>query len=124
MALMDSKTIVRSLLIGNSTLTALVPAARIQMAWPNSTQVFPCVVYREVVNSQGDEDYHDNVARSATVSIQIDIFTLPNVNPFPIAAAIDNIMNLNLWNRDGSEDLIEDDGKVHRVVKYSTRLYN
>lgn len=122
--MVDTKTAFRNVLIGDSAITTLVPATRITMSWPVATSVFPLIVYREIDNRTESSDYFDNLPFSERSTMSVDIFTAPNTDPYSIAAAVDSALNLAYWNRDGSEDLIESDGKMHKVLRYSKRIKN
>lgn len=119
----DIKTIVRTLLIADSTLTALVPATRIQQSWPTVNQVFPCIVYSESNNFVDDEDYADNVPFSENSELEFHIFQQSNIDPYAIYSELDRIMVVNGWSRSSSQDQFESDTLLnHRLVRYEKRL--
>jgi hypothetical protein len=120
----SSKVTFRNLLINDVALTALVPATRIFLSWPDNFNTLPCISYQESNNFTADGDYADDNPISETSVFEVHIWTNPQVSSTAIAQAVDTIMNNNLWNRDGSVDMKEPDtGYNHKVMTYSTRLY-
>lgn len=117
------KTIVRTFIIADPTLTSLVPATRIQQGWPTVDQDYPCIVYLESNNFVDDEDYADNVPFSENSEIEFHIFQKFNIDPYPIYSELDRIMVVNGWSRSSSQDQFESDTLLnHRLVRYEKRL--
>jgi hypothetical protein len=119
----DQKTAVRTALTAYAPLIALVPATRIFAGWPTSFTTLPVIAYNEEANLTGDEDIFDNAPKSETSEMMIHIFNDPNKSTTAIAQEVDTALSGAGWNRDGSRDLVEADGKTHRVMMYSKRVF-
>jgi hypothetical protein len=119
----DNKLAVRTTLINHAPLTAIVPVARIFQGWPASFNALPSIAFREVNNYLEDQDFNDDSPVSELSEMQFDIFSMPQSSPTAIAQALDDALITDLWTRDFSEDIVEDDsGIIHRVVRYSKRI--
>ncbi len=122
--MIDHKTALRTLLIGNVALTTLVPAARIYFIRPAKIADIPCITFEELDNSLTDEDYRDDQPGSESVSMQIDVWCKPNTSTTAIAQAVDNVLIPAMYNRDYAQDFVEpDSGIIHKVMRYSKRVF-
>ena len=121
----DGKTLLRSILTGSSAITNLVPATRIYFNFPASFQTFPVIAYSEVNNSTEADGYEDNLPKSDSLLFQVDIWEKPNTSTTAIAQAVSDAMEQRLFNRDSSIDMVEPgSGYVHKVLRFSGRIYN
>jgi hypothetical protein len=119
----DIKTTVRNLLISNATLTALVPSGRITLWHQNVLNTLPCITFNEVDNYNLDEDIADDLPYADHFIIQIDVWVAPGASTLAIASAVNAVMEANYWNREASEDMIEEGTKIQRkLLRYTTRM--
>ena len=122
--MIDAKTFIRTILINNGALVALVPATRIFFSWPASFNTLPVIAFREINNFTDDNDIQDDLPDSENSNIQIDIFCLPNQSTTAIAKAVDTALTAAFYNRDYSEDMVEPGTQnIHKVMRYSAKLF-
>lgn len=118
--MIDAKTLVRTALINNTTLTALVDADSIFPAWLNDTTTYPCICIIETNCTNDDMSYHDSHVFNDMVEIELHIFSAPDTDNFAIKSAIAKALE-PAWNRDFCTDMQDISGLSHTVMRYSTR---
>jgi hypothetical protein len=121
--MIDVKTQIRAILTGTVAITNLVPATRILPTWLTDKTAFPCIIYTYQNGLRQDPDYYDNVPRSETALVKIDVFQDANKNNFALESAIDTAMIANVWNLESRADIQEATGASHTAMLYSKRLY-
>jgi hypothetical protein len=121
--MIDSKAAIRTILINNAPLIALVPVARIIPTWLTDTTTLPCICYRTDNQLRQDPDYFDDVPQSETALVRFDIFQAANTSAFAIESALDTVMVANSWNLESRADVQDPSGAVHVSLLYSQRLY-
>jgi len=109
-------------ILTDATITALVPATRITMTWPDFSKGYPCIVYNEINSFTDTPDYFDDKPIADNSEIEIHIFALASTTS--IFHAIDARMELAGWNRTMAVDLFEPDNKLHhKALRYTNVLY-
>jgi len=111
----DVKAGIRTALINNADLSALLGGQRIyQLAAPNAEE-FPRITFFELDNS--DSDFADDSAYASDVRLQIDVWSLGSTSA--ISGEVDKTMKQQGWARTSAPDLYEPDIKVyHKALRY------
>lgn len=109
-------------ILTHATITALVPAERITMAWPDFSRGYPCIAYNEINSFTGTPDIFDDKPFCDNSEVEIHIFNTASTTA--IFNAINTQMELYRWNRTMAPDLFESDTKLHhKVLRYENVLY-
>lgn len=119
----NAKALIRTALVADATLTALVPATRILSAWPDVEPTYPIIVIQLIDSFVADMSLFDDQPYSDQVSIQIDAWNKPGLSLTAIFNAINAVMEAQRWNRDSAIELVEPETKLQRLTcRYSNVL--
>lgn len=120
--MLDVKSLVLTTLKAASSVTALVPSARITISWPTTTSTFPCITATVLDNPSTDA--YDNVAKAEEPQVEVHIFGLANTNCHPIADAVAEALEADGWWRYFCYDVVDPDVKVpHWVLRFSNKFF-
>lgn len=121
---MNGELYLRTLLIGDTGLTALVPAARIKKEYPDDKAVFPLVYYKVENDSNIDGDRADNLVYKDQILFEIQVWCLPNTSTTAITNEIIRIMETAGFNREMCEPLTDPVSKHARcIMRWSGELW-
>ena len=123
--MINTKLIYNSLL-NNETITGLVPDTNIFNSYPNEIETFPCIVF--IDENQSDGEYSDNKSKASNCSVEIDIFTKKldgYVTSSEIGIAVAKVMNNDLWNCSQNREVSDPDPDCeHRVMFFNKSIFN
>lgn len=115
--MIDIKADVRTALLANTSLVALLGGQRVyQIAAPDVT-IYPRITFFQVTNMGAG--WADNQEFESEIHIQIDIWNKSNYTP--ITLAVDDTMKPLQFQRTSVQDLYElDTGVFHCAMRYTT----
>lgn len=115
-----------NLLLNNETITALVPADNIMSAYPAEVEDYPCIIFLD--ENQSDGEYNDNKAKASDCSVNIHVFSKKldgYYSTSDIAEKICSVMNDDLWHCSKNGEVTDPDPNTeHRVLFFSKSIYN
>lgn len=113
-------------ILSDATITALVPADNIMSAYPAEVEVYPCIIFLD--ENQSDGEYNDNKAGSSDCSVNIHVFSKKldgYYSTSDIAEKICSVMNADLWHCSKNGEVTDPDPDTeHRVLFFSKSIYN
>jgi len=113
-------------LLNDSRITALVDDDYILNAWPDEFEVFPCIIFMDM--NQSDDEYNDNKAAASSCSVQIHIFSKKldgYTSTADIAIAVAEVMNEDLWHCSQNGEVADPDPDAeHRVMSFNKSIFN
>lgn len=123
--MVNAKKIYNELLNGKELLD-LVDSDRIFSSWPDEVKDFPCVIFLD--ENQSDGEYADNQALVSILQVSIHIFS-KRLEGFAttseIGSAVANIMNGDSWSCSQNGEIPDPQSDVeHRVMKFKNAVYN
>ena len=115
-----------SQLLSNALITAVVPGENILNAYPNEVEIFPCIIFLD--DDQSDGEYADDKHTADRCSVVIHIFSKKldgYVTTSEIGVIIANVMNDDFWNCSQNGETTDPDSDVeHRVMRFEKSIYN
>lgn len=116
----DIKTEIRTALLANAALVALLGGNRVyQLAAPDANQ-YPRITFFEVTNF--DSGFADDGVFAEEVIVQIDVWSKGSTSA--ISSEIDNTMKELGYFRSTGQDLYESDVQVyHKSLRYRKQVF-
>ena len=113
-------------LLSDARITTVVSEDNILNAYPASVENFPCIVF--IDENQSDGEYADNKHTADNCSVMIHIFSKKldeYVTTSEIGVIIANIMNEDLWHCSLNREVTDPKPSVeHRVMSFSKSIYD
>ena len=123
--MINSKEIYANLL-SDERIKTVVDENNILNAYPASVENFPCIVF--IDENQSDGEYADNKHTADNCSVTIHIFSKKldeYVTTSEIGVIIANVLNEDLWHCSMNREITDPNPDVeHRVMDFSKSIYN
>lgn len=114
-----------SQLLSNALITALVPGDNILNAYPNEIENYPCIIFLD--ENQSDGEYADNKPSADRCSVMIHIFSKKldgYVTTSEIGVIIAEVMNNDLWHCSQNGEISDPDPDAeHRVMRFEKSIF-
>lgn len=112
-------------LLNDSRITALVPGDNILNAYPNEIENYPCIIFLD--ENQSDGEYADNKPSADRCSVKIHIFSKKldgYVTTSDISVIIAEVMNNDLWHCSQNGEIGDPDPDAeHRVMRFEKSIF-
>jgi hypothetical protein len=123
MMLATKAYIFSKLQLDSAIIAALGGTANIFDAWPEQVTTFPCIIYQD--ENQSDGEFADNQPLISRVRYRVDIFTkIDKATTTTIGMAVANLFK-GLYFTCGSNGEVQDvvEGVRHRVMRFSREMF-
>lgn len=113
--MINAKEIIRTALLNNAELIALLGGDRIYQLVAKQADEFPRITFFEIDNA--DAAFADDEAYASSISVQIDVWS--RASTFAIANEVDKTMKELGFARTSGPDFYEQDTKIyHKALRY------
>lgn len=123
---MINAKVIYNTLLNDSRITNLVSEEHIFSAWPGKIETYPCIIFMD--DNQSDGEYFDNKAGASRCSATIHIFSKKlegYITTSEIAIAIAEVMNEKLWDCPQNGEVPDPNpNSEHRVMVFSKSIFN
>ena len=114
-----------SQILSNALITALVPDENISSVYPNEVEIFPCIIFLD--ENQSDGEYADNKSTADKCSVMIHIFSKKldgYVTTSEVAEKVASVFNNDLWHCSQNGEITDPDPSAeHRVMRFEKSIY-
>ena len=112
-------------IFSDERITALIPEENVLNAYPNEVEIFPCIIYLD--DNQSDGEYSDNKSGASGCSVMVHIFSkkLPGyVTTAEVSLVIAEVLNEKLWHCSQNREIGDPDPDTeHRVMVFSKSIF-
>lgn len=112
-------------IFSDERITALIPEDNILNAYQNEVEIFPCIIYLD--DNQSDGEYSDNKSGASSCSVMVHIFSkkLPGyVTTAEVSLVIAEVLNEKLWHCSQNREIGDPDPDTeHRVMVFSKSIF-
>lgn len=123
---MINTKILYNALLNDERITNLVSSDNILNSYPNEIEIFPCIIFLD--DNQSDGEYFDNKPGASDCSVTIHIFSKKldgYISTSSIAEKIAEVMNDDLWHcSQNGETSDPDPDSEHRVMMFTKSIFN
>ena len=113
-------------IFSDERITSVIPEDNILNAYPTEVEIFPCIIYLD--DNQSDGEYSDNKSGASGCSLTVHIFSKKitgYVSTAEVAVVIANVLNEKLWNCSQNREVGDPDpDKEHRVMMFNKSIFN
>lgn len=113
-------------ILSDERITALIPGENIFSAYPAEVKNYPCIIFMD--DNQSDGEYNDNKPGASYCAPTIHIFSKKldgYVSTADVAVIIADVFNEELWNCSQNREVVDPDPEVeHRVMVFEKSIYN
>lgn len=113
-------------ILSDERITALIPGENIFSAYPAEVKKYPCIIFMD--DNQSDGEYNDNKPGASYCAPTIHIFSKKldgYVSTADVAVIIADVFNEELWNCSQNREVADPDPEVeHRVMVFEKSIYN
>lgn len=113
-------------IFSDERITSVIPKDNILNAYPAEVEIFPCIIYLD--DNQSDGEYSDNKSGASGCSLTVHIFSKKitgYVSTAEVAVVIANVLNEKLWNCSHNREVGDPDPDTeHRVMMFNKSIFN
>lgn len=112
-------------IFSDERITSVISAENILNAYPAEVETFPCIIYLD--DNQSDGEYSDNKSGASDCSIMVHIFSkkLPGyVTTTEVSLVIAEVLNEKLWHCYQNREIGDPDPDTeHRVMMFNKSIF-
>ena len=112
-------------IFSDERITSVIPEENILNAYPDEVEIFPCIIYLD--ENQSDGEYSDNKSGASGCSLTVHIFSKKitgYVSTADVAVVIANVLNEKLWNCSQNREFGDPDPDTeHRVMMFNKSIF-
>jgi len=112
-------------ILSNERITSVIPVDNILNAYPNEVEIFPCLIFLD--ENQSDGEYSDNKSGASNCSLMLHIFSKKisgYVSTAEVAKIIAEVLNEKLWNCSQNREVSDPDPDTeHRVMAFEKSIF-
>ena len=112
-------------IFSDERITAVIPEDNILNAYPNEVEIFPCIIYLD--DNQSDGEYSDNKSGASGCSLMVHIFSKKisgYISTAEVAIKIAEVLNEKLWHCSQNREIGDPDPNTeHRVMVFNKSIF-
>ena len=112
-------------IFSDERITAVIPEDNILNAYPNEVEIFPCIIYLD--DNQSDGEYSDNKSGASGCSLMVHIFSKKisgYISTAEVAIKIAEVLNEKLWHCSQNREIGDPDPNTeHRVIVFNKSIF-
>jgi len=112
-------------IFSDERITAVIPENNILNAYPAEVEIFPCIIYLD--ENQSDGEYSDNKSGASGCSVMVHIFSKKldgYVSTSDVAEVVAEVLNEKLWHCSQNREIGDPDPDTeHRVMVFNKSIF-
>lgn len=112
-------------IFSDERITSVIPGDNILNAYPAEVEIFPCIIYLD--ENQSDGEYSDNKSGASSCLLTVHIFSKKitgYVSTADVSVIIANVLNEKLWNCSQNKEVGDPDPDTeHRIMMFNKSIF-